>query len=420
MFSKPHFSFAGLLTLACFSFLPAVAQDTLHADGLLQEARKAAFDRKDYPGAKHFLYKALFLSPGYSDCRIFLGRIFSWTADADSARICFQEVLAGDPEYEDASLAFTDLEYWNNQYPAALEICRNGLRYHPDSEELHLREAKIWIALRRFRAADSVVRQLLRINKNSKAAASLAGTIKELSFRNKINASYDFAWFDRQFKNPWHLGTIDYGRVTKWGTVTGRINYANRFNSNGLQLEAEAYPRISRTFYSYVETAWSGTDGIFPRWRAGYSLYANLPHGFEGELGFRYLQFSGTPTWIYTASMGKYYKSWLLTARVYLTPGAYTAAASVSYSFLVRYYFGGADDFIGASAGYGISPDDRYNAIQLDNKTRLTSYSSGLQYKQKFFHREVLSVSLGWLNQEYLPGIKGNQFQSGIAWQHRF
>ena len=409
-----------LLTFFCTSFLAVYAQDTTTSDGLFLSARKAAFDEKDYPKAKGYLYKALTISPGYADIRIFLGRIFTWTHNYDSAKVCFEYVWKDNHTNEDAAIAYTDLEYWNDHYADALRICGGGLQAHPGSEELLLRKAKILTAMRRCTGADSVLRQLLHINKDNTAARSLDNRIKELSVKNKVNISYDFVWFDRQFNDPWHLVSIDYGRSTELGTITGRINYANRFRDNGIQYELEAYPHISKTFYSYAEVGYSNNDGVFPRWRGGFSLYANLPASFEGELGFRYLEFSGDPTWIYTAYLGKYYKSWLWGGRVYITPAAYSNKVSTSYSASARYYFGSADDLIGASAGYGLSPDDRYNVIQLENRNKLTSYNLGVFFKKKIRRRNVLSASANWLNQEYLPHTIGNQYQTGIAWQYRF
>jgi len=409
-----------LLTVLSLSFTAVHAQDTATSDGLFQAARQAAFDKKDYALAKIYLYRALEKSPGYADIRIFLGRIYTWTHRYDSAKLCFEYVLAGSPDEMDAAIAFTDLEYWNDHYEAALRVCDGGLRHHPASEELLVRKAKLLNVMRRYEAADSAIQMVLHLDKGNTEARFLADRIKELSAKNKVDLSYDFIYFDKQFNDPWHLISADYGRAMEWGTLTGRVNYANRFKEDGIQFEMEAYPHISKTFYSYVEAGWSNNDGVFPRWRGGFSLYANLPASFEGELGVRYLQFSGSPTWIYTAYLGKYYKSWLWGGRVYVTPATYTNTVSASYSVSARYYFGSADDYIGVSAGYGISPDDRNNVVQLDTKTRLRSYNLGTYLKKKIRRRNVLSTSAGWQSQEYLPATRGNQFQTGIAWQYRF
>jgi len=395
-------------------------EDTGSSDGLILAARKAAFDKKDYPLAKSYLYKALQLSPDYADIKIFLGRLHTFSNNYDSARYYFIDVLKSNPGYEDASLAYSDMEYWNDNNRKALSICDSALSYHSASEALLIRKAKILSSLRRFTEANIFVQQVLNIDKNNSDARSLANRIKELSSKNKIGFSYDYIYFDKQFSDPWHLASFEYTRRTGIGSVTGRVNYANRFTENGVQYEFDAYPRISKVFYTYINAGYSDNVGVFPQWRGGFSLYANLPKSFEGELGIRYLKFSGDPTWIYTAYLGKYYKSWLFSGRTYITPSTFTNTVSASYSVAARYYYGSADDWFGGTLGYGISPDDRFNSIQIDSKIKLVSYKAGLSFKKKVAKFSVISIDGSWVNQEYLPQTNGNQYQLSIGWLRRF
>ena len=395
-------------------------QDSLSTDGLLVLARKAAFDNKNYGLAKYRLYKALRISPDYADIKVFLGRIHTWLKEYDSARYYFNAVLKKDPGYEDASAALSDLEYWNDNNNKALQVTDDALQYHPASENLLVNRAKILYAMHRFTEAQTAIDKSLKAGRNNSEARLLSERIKESASKNRIGLSYDYVYFDKQFADPWHLAGFDYTRTTGIGSLTGRINYANRFKENGVQYEFEAYPHISKTFYSYVSVGYSDNVGVFPQWRGGFSLYMNLPKSFEGELGMRYLKFSGDPVYIYTAYLGKYYKSWLFSGRTYLTPGTFTKTISASYSVAARYYYGGADDVIGGTVGYGISPDDRLNAIQLDNTTRLIAYKAGLSFKKKISKFSVISIDGSWLNQEYLPQTKGNQYQISLGWLYRF
>ena len=148
---------------------------------------------------------------------------------------------------------------------------------------------------------------ILRTDPKNTAARAISQRIRENSSKNKIGLSYDFVHFDEQFSDPWQLASFDYGRQTKFGSVSARINYANRFKSEGLQFEVDAYPKLSPMFYTYVSGGYS-TDGIFPNYRAGFSLYANLPASFEADAGFRLLRFDDN-TWSYTLALGKYYKN---------------------------------------------------------------------------------------------------------------
>lgn len=410
----------------CFSILfitaeKAISQvDTTSSDGLLIAAKKAAFDEDNYPQAKTYLYKALSISPNYADLRVFLGRIYTWTRNYDSAKICFETVLKQTPGYEDACNAYADMTFWKDDYQKSLSVAEEGLSHNPKSESLLLKKARALNAMRRYIDADKAVQELVTLNKNNTEARALANRIRENAAKNKIGVSYDFVTFDKQFSDPWHLVSIDYGRNTGIGSITGRITYANRFKTNGYQYELEAYPRISNTFYSYVGLGYSDQIGVFPQWRGGFSLYANLPKSYEAELGVRYLKFTGSPTWVYTGYLGKYYKSWLFGARTYITPSNFTSTVSSSYNISARYYYASADDMLGFNVGYGISPDDRFNAIQINGNTKLISYKAGIIFKKKVARFNVFTIDGGWFNQEYLPKTIGNQYQISVAWLRRF
>jgi len=408
-----------LAVLLCFSYLSSNAQtDTATADGLFQAARKAAFDEKNYPLAKHYSLKALDISPKYWDIKVFLGRLYSWDKQPDSAMACFAQVLAAQPDYEDAAVAYTDLEYWNDHYDNALKIADDGLKYHPASKDLLLRKAKVLSAMRRYKEAGNNVDQVLKEDRKNTDALAIASHIKDLRSLNRIGVSYDYVYFDKGFgsRDPWHLASIDYTRQTALGSIAGRINYANRFNESGVQVEMDAYPHISKMFYNYVNVGYSDKVGVFPQWRAGFSLYANLPKSFEAELGIRYLYFT-SPTNIFIAYVGKYYKNYLFGVRTYLTPDNQTV--SQSYNLLGRYYFGGADDYIGLTLGTGISPDDRLLNQQLDSKFKLKTYKAALDFRHAI-KMNIVTLNFSIINQEYLPNTKGNQIQAGIGYIRRF
>lgn len=416
MFLKKQLLF-NLLFISLIIPPPLLAQDTLSSDELFLQARSAAFDQKNYKLAIELSRKALSKSPNYADIRIFLGRIYTWSDQMDSARSSFEEVLRQEPGNEDASSAYADLEYWNEHPAKALSICENGLKFHPHSKELLLRKAKSLIELKRLQEANAVVNLLLKEDPKNAAARSVSENIKDRVSKNKFGISYDFIGFDKQFVNPWHLVSMSYGRSTTTGSVIGRFNYANRFTKGAVQFEADAYPRISKTFYSYLNAGISNNSGVFPQYRAGFSLYANLPKSFEAEAGFRYLYFSSA-TWIYTSSVGKYFKNYWFNFRTYLTPG--NNNISQSYTFTTRYYFGGALDYLSLALGTGISPDNRSNNIQLRSIYKLKSNGISAGYSKTFKKINTISITGSWIYQEYLQKTFGNQFNFGISYQQRF
>jgi YaiO family outer membrane protein len=325
--------------------------------------------------------------------------------------------LEGNPGYEEASIALADIESYNEHYVSALYYAEKGLSYKPASTELTLRKAKFLAALNRNQEAYAITDSLLKTDPNNTPARALAGRIRELGSKNKIGISYDYTWFDKQFSNPWHLTSLDYSRQTRAGSFIARVNYANRHQQDGVQFEVDAYPRISKHLYAYTNIGFSPDMPVFPKFRAGFSLYANLPKAFELDAGFRYLNFD-SDTWIYTLSVGKYYKNFWFNGRTYLTPSS--SRISQSYTLTTRYYLKGASNYLSFFIGRGISPDDRSLASQLNNAYKLQTSKIGGGYRFTVGQLNVFSVSASFENVEYLPKTKGNQLGLSAGYMRRF
>jgi YaiO family outer membrane protein len=387
------------------------------SDELFKNAREAAFDLKDYDKAKQLAIEALYISPAYADIEIFLGRVYTWNKQYDSARYHFLKVLSTAPINEEASIAYADLEYWNDNYKEALNICNRALAVYPAYEPLLLRKAKILNATKKSAEASTIANQLIKNNKHDTAALVLAATIKDAAKINILSVSYANSSFDKQYDKPWQFASIAYGRNTKLGSVIGRINYANRFGNNGIQGEIDAYPHISKMFYSYLNFGYSDKAGVFPNYRAGFSLYANLPKSFEAEAGLRYLYFTSA-TYIYTLYVGKYYKNYLFSARTYMTPS--NAGVSQSYTLAARYYFKGVNDYVGLSGSKGLSPDESNQAILFNSKNSFSSRQVSARFSHTFLKWNVISISAGLINQEYEPSVYGNELDVSVGLSHRF
>ncbi len=413
--------FTRLFFKACillfFSFpLLSRAQGGVSTDELFQQARKAAFSGHDYPAAITFCKLALEKSPDYGDIRNFLGRLYAWSHFEDSAKQVLLVELGRHPDDEDAMAAMTDLENWNGHADSALAYCNKGLVYHPGSSLLLLKKAKILSGLSRYKESALITDTLLQRDPRNAEARALSQQTGSRSAKNQLGIYYDYVRFDKQYNDPWHLISVDYKRMTGIGAVIGRVNYANRFNHNGLQYEMDAYPRFSRVFYSYLNAGYSPDNGTFPGYRAGFSLYANLLRSFEAEAGFRYLYF-GNDTWIYTFSAGKYVKNYWFNLRTYLAPG--NNSISRSFIFTARYY-SGREDYISLGLGTGISPDDRSNNVQLGSPYKLQSERIALGFNHIVKSSNVLLATATLIRQEYLPGTRGVQLDLGLGFQKRF
>ncbi|PHQ28765.1 YaiO family outer membrane beta-barrel protein [Leeuwenhoekiella nanhaiensis] len=393
--------------------------DSLSSDELYTLARNAAFEEDNYPKAVSLLKRAIDQSPDYLEIQVFLGRIYTYSDSLSLARNTFRQVLEKDATREDASFAYGNLEYWNDQPQEALVIVDSGIEYNPGSEDLILLKAKILKDLKEYEAAALTLQNLLAQNPKLTQARSLLRALNTAAAKNSVGVTYEYVYFDKRFDAPWHLAGIDYTRQTALGSVSGRLNYANRFRNDAIQAEIEAYPRISDLFYTYVNFGVSNDSGIFPKLRGGFSLFANLPAAFEADAGFRYLSFDDD-TFIYTVGVGKYYKNYWFNLRTYLTPTS--GELSKSLSLTVRYYLGGADDFLGIRTGVGISPDNSANSVLFDGtgQNRLRSNNIFLTYRKLFSGTNVLIFETGIEDQEYAVDTRGIQFSASLGYIKRF
>ena len=220
--------------------------------------------------------------------------------------------------------------------------------------------------------------------------------------KNKIRVVYTLDLFDKDFnRDPWQMVAVSYGRKTKLGTVIARVNYVQRFGSDGLQYELDAYPKIGENFYGYLNYGFSG-DGLFPNNRYGGELYHNFPNAFEGSIGFRLLDFGSSGVDIYTATFGKYIGNYWLSLRSYVTPDP--EGTSVSGALSVRKYFSDAENYLGIKLSYGVSPDDNRKPIGSEKNLTLKTRSVKFEFNHIFNKTWIISTGVYVGNEQLEPG----------------
>jgi YaiO family outer membrane protein len=194
--------------------------------------------------------------------------------------------------------------------------------------------------------AMSVPRSLLAQDagetKKPKEQTSVAGDLSYVSFADGTD--------------PWRLASVSYGQRGAAGSFIGRLNFADRFRTTGVQAEVEAYPRINEKLYLYLNTGYSSAS-VFPEWRLGGEVFASLPNAYEASLGFRQLRFSGVPVTLLTGAVGKYSGNYWFSLRPYVR--VTSDGVSASAGLTARRYYEDGDHWWGASVSYGSSPTER-------------------------------------------------------------
>lgn len=214
--------------------------------------------------------------------------------------------------------------------------------------------------------------------------------------------------------DPWHLVTGEVSRRTRAGTLVARVDFAERFGMTGVQVEADAYPRISERLYGYVNVGHSGAE-IFPEWRYGAELYGSLPGGFEASAGFRRLEFDEVDVTLYTGSVSRYVGNWYLSARPYVTAGDDESVASGTV--LARRYYDRGRSFATLTVGAGTTPSESPVLIdyQRANTVRVGGYGT-----TALGARLGLRWSLGWEHEELTQTVDRTRVNVGVGAEVRF
>ncbi|MEP6990619.1 MAG: YaiO family outer membrane beta-barrel protein [bacterium] len=200
-------------------------------------------------------------------------------------------------------------------------------------------------------------------------AQQAEGPARDTLRRAWLGADYTLTAFDGGSIDPWHLASLSLTGKGERGAVVGRVNHARRFARSGLQYEVDAYPRFGRTWNAYFNVGY-GAASVFPQWRGGAELYAELPNAWESSFGIRQLRFSGSPVTLWTGTIAKYSGNYWISLRPYFR--STTNGNSTSANLTARRYFADGDHFIGARLGYGSTPSDLLTADQV---ARTNSFS---------------------------------------------
>ena len=228
-----------------------------------------------------------------------------------------------------------------------------------------------------------------------------------------VGADYSYVAFQDQ-TDPWHLTALSLGRRDSRGSLIGRVNLANRFSTTGTQFEIDAYPRLSRRAYAYLNAGYSSAS-IFPDWRSGGELFVGLPSAWEASAGYRQLRFGGAPVTLFTGAVGKYIGNYWFSARPYVRVRSNGTSASAGLT--ARRYYQDGDNYFGARASYGSAPADQATP---DAVSRTDALSAAVQASRSLRSSLLGTASVGYDREELAPGRVRRGVTSSVGLRVRF
>ena len=201
----------------------------------------------------------------------FLASTYSWDGNYDLAKQEFDYILKKNPNRQDTWEAAIKNELWREATFSALEMTNTALTYFPDNPEILYLKASAEDASGNKELALITVENSLKNNPNhEKTLAYKASLINDLSLNTiGVNANVDV--YSEVF-DPMQYYTLKYVRQTKFGSIHTKFNVSHRFASTGAQFEIDAYPRIVKGLYAYLNFGISNSF-LYPDIRYGAELH---------------------------------------------------------------------------------------------------------------------------------------------------
>jgi YaiO family outer membrane protein len=339
-----------LLIAGLYNSLEVLSQEGSDPESEYLRIRTIAF-AGDYTSAAAAARKLVNAYPSYGDARIFLGRILAWQKDFKNALAVIDTLLLTDPDNADALSAKRDILLWSKDNTPVSTDVRTG---------------------------------------------------------------YSFDYFKEPYTRFWQVFKAGAGHRFIWGPFYAGLNIGNieigdpvSINAIELQIEAEAWPRITNKNYAYMAYAYS-PGSYFPRHRAAAEIWQILPAGWAVSAGLNYYYFNRN-AFIALASVEKYAgKYWLsLKGFVYFKDNGPTTSAY----FNARRYFNDID-YLQVTLGTGTAPDEPFD-IQAD-LGRLSANSIRLAYNVQLVNKLTMRIGAGYSREEYKEGIWRNRFEGSV------
>ena len=355
----------------------------------------------------------------------------------DSALAEYYKALEVSPN--DTNTLFYAINILNDQkkYDTALVLINRGRAMYPNMPYFLLKRAVIYENLQKWDDAYMAADTLSKLTNLDPRSLDYVNFLYSHRLKNAWAISYLRSQINDSANNRTinNLASVQYTRVIKRGTITGRIVYAGRSNTVGFSFEAEAYYNHTPKWFSYGIATYSPTDSVFPTTRLGYSINHSFKHDWSGELGIRYLKTYNSNTISPMASVTKEIKDFYFNLRGYylivnttdsdrITREANVSKTNNYFSAILtsRYYVNpiGHSDYISTIMGYGTAPDDFSRNYALRQYLSYPTVSVGAGYSKQIRYRTTLAVFGSWYNTKIADNNHLNQFDLFLQVQQRF
>ncbi|MEJ8800570.1 YaiO family outer membrane beta-barrel protein [Pontibacter sp. H249] len=400
-----------LLAITLFLIAGSVsAQTSVNVDSLFQQAQKAA-QQGNYQQSRKLASQVLQAAPNYTDAAILIGSTYTWEQKYDSARIVLKPLLTTAPSRADLYLALSQLSLQSKEQPdVILAYANQGLALAPQSQELMQYKIEALIQLKKYKEAGQMLESLPVKSRYYDNAKTL---LQNLARVNSLQTEYQYATFSTDIPD-WHLASLEYTRLIKPGSISARVNYANRFEQQALQGEVDFWPRLSEKTYLYLNAGFSSSE-LFPDYRAGLEVYRKLQQSFEVSVGTRALVYPQQTVWLYTGHIGKYWGKYWASFRPFIQQ--HQGEVQTTGILQLRRYLKDETQHFTLTLAKGSTPT---NQVGLQEINRLDASRVGIESRFRLGSSFYWGALLQYEYEELSKESARNRYTTGLSLQYRF
>ncbi|SMD35986.1 outer membrane protein, YaiO family [Reichenbachiella faecimaris] len=353
---------------------------------------KALASSKRYASADSVISVALEYFPKDHDLTCQKARAAAWSGDLAKADSIVNEVLDYYSQDLEAYKIKAAIYYWSENPGKLLNLMDEITETYSGDLDFKYYKAYAYYDLGLVNKSLTQIEDILTKDPTHTQTRQLKKNIEANHFKF-AEAEVAYSQFSAAL-SPWQQIRLGYGAQKKlsWNVHATAVQ---RFKRRGLNLEFEAYPRLSSRTYFFVIASYSNSS-FMSTYTTGLELFQNLG-SIEVSVGSKKYQFKTSDFFLHTASIGFYNKKYTLLYQVYLS--STQGLVNDTHALQGRIYLKGQRSYLQSRLTLGSSTPEYLNSnggvMVLQNQSITVKYST--QLKESTF----LQISMGLRKEEY-------------------
>lgn len=358
------------------------------------------------------------LFPDRYDVMVFSANVNAWKGDYNEALILIHKAYSLNKTNINLYDSWLNILLWSKKYQKLIETADLAEQNnYPNKYNITLKKAIAYKSLAKYSEGISLINK----NKTYLDSIPIKTLFNSMQMHNRdraISFYYSIDLFDKNNIKPQHLAYIDYAFKINRHTLIPRLNFANRFNKNDFQIEADYYHSFKNGHYLYTNFGMGINKDLFPEQKAGIEYFVPFLKSFESSLGMRYFYSNNSNTLMLTGHLSKYYNNFWFSFRPFYVFNE--TENSLTTVFNTRHYNINPINYWGLELTYGNSPDERYLLAGTPEIFTLTNYRIKIEKNTAVFKFGEVKLSAAYSYEEYISKKFRNRFRLEILLKRKF